>query len=158
MTTHPVPVGTGQWQSSDLPAPTTGAEQLRAAASRLNATHARTDDTGQLLLAEDTEGDPHDRPALPRRVPGDTVARTEVAAGITALADFVLEAADVPLPYLVRGHHMVPDVLTLEVLAERLGCKIYGPDATPQFNYTISRSDGTVVELIVAVKRPDRPL
>lgn len=139
MTTHPVPVGTGQWQSSDLP--TSAHDQLRTAARRLNEAHA-----------------PADKPALPVRQPGVALARTETIAAVHNLATFLEESADLPLPILVDSHHTVGDVLELERLAERLGCRIYGSDARPQFDLTLSRAGGTLVRLIVAVRAADRPL
>lgn len=156
MTTHPVPVGTGQWQSSE-PEPTTGREQLRSAARRLNQAHA-SDALGQPLDAASVDGDPHDRPALTRRQAGAALARTEAISAIHALALFIEESGDLPIPELVRAHHYVKDVLELETLAERLGCSIYGPDDRPQFSHTLSLDNNCWVQIIVAVKPADRPL
>jgi hypothetical protein len=159
MTTHPVPVATGTWQSSDLPpvSPTDSKAQLRAAARRLNVEHSPEARQAREQAAAFPAGAFVPQPELPRREPGVAGARVDLVAAIHRLATFVEESSDIPAQF-VSCHAYVDDVLALEAIAERLGTGIYGPDSRPQLAHTLYQAGDAMVQLLVAVKQPDRPL
>lgn len=150
MTTHPVPVATGTWQSNDLPPvePTDSKAQLRAAARRLNVEHSPE----ARQARQETQA-----AALPRREPGVAGERVDLVAAVHRLATFIEESGDIPAQF-VSCHAYVGDVLALEAVAERLGASIYGPDSRPQLAHTLYQHNGAMVQLLVAVRQPDRPL
>lgn len=99
---------------------------------------------------------------LPHRDPGTAGNRARHIASIHALADYLADHPDVPVPFLTRVHCTMPDTLQLAQLADHLGVEPWRNmfDIPQHIRIVVGDGRDQDAEIIVNVRKPsdERPL
>jgi hypothetical protein len=90
----------------------------------------------------------------------DRVEREALAGDLRRLADFYLSHPEIPVPASITAASYVDWPTDLEPIAESLGARIYGSDASPQISQSVTPASGpgAWVSVLVGVAKRDRPL